>query len=262
MGLKLKLSGSGYLALNAVRVLNIIALLACIAASISMLVKTFIINGYFFFDSVSHVVTILMSAFLIISELPFFKSYFQNNWPLLSVQSGFVTLGVFMIIDGVMVLGNLNSNDENESTLGSSFFQIIVSGGIIAFVMGILNIVASYVFRDRKMGVTARMIRQYGATAAVKVANDVNYHKSINAGRVTRSSPSVRTVVSSAAASTDGLPLYNAPRRAPTVSSRYSQSTAAPEHQQEMMHEVKSSPEMEEPSINQHPAFQHAVDFV
>ncbi|MCJ1324471.1 hypothetical protein MMC10_001133 [Thelotrema lepadinum] len=233
MGLKTKIFGSGYVVLNVIRGLNIVSLLACVAAAVSMLIKTFIINNYFFFDSIGHVVTILMSGFLIISELPFsfLKNYFQKNWPLLSTQSGFVTLGIFMMIDGVMVLGNLNSSDANSKSLGSSFFQVIEAGGIIAFITGIFNIIASYIFRDRKVGVTARMVRASGATAAQKIANDVYYQNSVGTPALPRSQPSVRTVVSSTNGDHDHLPFYNrnsaAPNRMPSVSSLYSQSTRA-----------------------------------
>ena len=49
--------GFGCTILNVFRVMNIIALISVIAASLVMLVKTFVVSKFFFFDAVSHLVT-------------------------------------------------------------------------------------------------------------------------------------------------------------------------------------------------------------
>lgn len=59
---KRSLAGPGYIILNTIRVLNIIGLIAVIAASSVMLVKTFVVSKFFFFDAVSHVVTAILSS--------------------------------------------------------------------------------------------------------------------------------------------------------------------------------------------------------
>ena len=56
------LAGAGYVVLNVIRGLNIIALLAVIAASSVMLVKTFIVSKFFFFDAAEHVIRIIISG--------------------------------------------------------------------------------------------------------------------------------------------------------------------------------------------------------
>lgn len=56
-----RLAGAGYVVLNVLRVLNIIGLMAVVAASIVMLVKTFIVSKFFFFDGVSHVITAVLA---------------------------------------------------------------------------------------------------------------------------------------------------------------------------------------------------------
>lgn len=167
-------------------------------------------SRFFFFDAASHVITSitgskpdhnlprivarssadLIVVFLIISEFPIFRSYFIRNWPLLSPNSGFVTLGVAMIILGVSVLGNLNKEATSQESLGLAFWRIVISSGIVVIVLGFINIIGvsrhhqslfakaipitdsypqSYVFRDTKTGVTARMVRSYGAVAPQKV---------------------------------------------------------------------------------------------
>ena len=55
-------AGAGYVVLNVIRVLNIISLLAVIAASSVMLVKTFIVSKFFFFDGCEHAVLIVISS--------------------------------------------------------------------------------------------------------------------------------------------------------------------------------------------------------
>lgn len=56
------LAGPGYVILNILRVVNIIALLDIIAASVVMIVKIKLNNAFFFFESVSHVVTASVSS--------------------------------------------------------------------------------------------------------------------------------------------------------------------------------------------------------
>ena len=60
--IKRSLAGPGYIILNTIRVMNIISLVAIIAASSVMLVKTFVVSKFFFFDAVSHVITALLSS--------------------------------------------------------------------------------------------------------------------------------------------------------------------------------------------------------
>lgn len=59
---KKSLAGPGYVILNTIRVMNIISLLAVVTASVVMLVKTFIVSQFFFFDACSHIVTASLSS--------------------------------------------------------------------------------------------------------------------------------------------------------------------------------------------------------
>ncbi|KAL9038913.1 MAG: hypothetical protein Q9180_002842 [Flavoplaca navasiana] len=165
---KKPLAGPGYIILNVIRAMNIIGLLAVIVASFSMLVKTFIVSKFFFFDAVSHVITAALSMFLILTETPLFRNYILHSWPLLSPSHGFVTLGILMTIVGVSILGNLNKEATSQKSLGVSYWRIVISSGILVVILGVTNIFASYIFRQRKLGVTARQVRAYGAVAAQK----------------------------------------------------------------------------------------------
>ena len=70
MGIFKTLAGPGYLILNVIRVMNIVSLLAVIAASSVMLVKTFVVSKFFFFDGVTHVVEAWVSSKYLFRPIP------------------------------------------------------------------------------------------------------------------------------------------------------------------------------------------------
>ena len=129
--------------------------------------------------------------FLITSELPVFKGYFARNWPLLSPSRGFVTLAIAMIVIGIQVMGNLNKSAGSQEELGMPFWRIVIGSGILIFILGWINLLAvsrfntllfrhvltqlqSFIFRDRKQGITARMVRAHGAVAVHKTPMSVS----------------------------------------------------------------------------------------
>ncbi|KAH7058593.1 hypothetical protein B0J12DRAFT_567252 [Macrophomina phaseolina] len=159
------LAGPAYLILNVIRALNIIGLLLVATASFLMLIKTIVVSRFFFFDGCSHVITACISLFLVASEACLFRTYFRRNWPLLSPEHGFVTLGLAMVLLGVNTLGNLNKDATSADHLGVPFWSVVISSGVIILVLGFVNIVASFVFRDTGLRITARNVRSSGAVA-------------------------------------------------------------------------------------------------
>ena len=109
---------------------------------------------------------------MIITETPLFKAYFSRNWPLFSPQSGFVMLGVAQLLLGNGILANLNKTNASQENLGMAFWRLIIGSGIIIFVMGLINILASFVFRDTTLQLTARQVRSNGAVAGHKLEVD------------------------------------------------------------------------------------------
>ena len=97
-----------------------------------------------------------------------FRRYIANNWPLFCPSSGFITLGVTMIFLGVSVLGNLNKSATSEQSLGTTIWQLVIASGIVVSIMGVINICANYMFREKSMDVTARQVRAHGSTAPQK----------------------------------------------------------------------------------------------
>ncbi|OJK02559.1 hypothetical protein ASPACDRAFT_51082 [Aspergillus aculeatus ATCC 16872] len=172
------LAGPGYVILNAIRVINIIVFLDITAASAVMLVKISLLTSFFFFEAVSRVATAGVSIFLIISELPILRGYFDRNWPLLGQESGFITLAIAMLVLGVGVLGDLNTKATSQESLGMPFWRLVLSAGILSMIMSVVNVAASFVFSDRDIGVSARHVRLYGAVAPQKVVSRAGSQRS------------------------------------------------------------------------------------
>ncbi|MCJ1279730.1 hypothetical protein MMC21_007554 [Puttea exsequens] len=184
---KRDLNGSGYIVLNIIRGINIIALLSIVAASFVMLVRTFVVSKFFFFDGVSHVITGFLALALIITEVGLFRRYLSNNWPLLSINSGFITLAILMIILSISILGNLNKTATSRKALGSTFWQLTIAAGVLGGIIGVINIFANYLFRDKARGLTARQVRAYGSTAPQKAMSPELGYGSQQGAYVTRS---------------------------------------------------------------------------
>lgn len=165
---KANVAGAGYIVLGTVRVMNIISLLTVIGGSGVLLVKTFAISGFSFFAALSHVLRILVTLFLIITELNLFKPYFSRNWPLFSPRHGFVMLGLAQLFLGITVFSDLSRREARPAKLTMPFWRLTLAAGILMVVMAFINILCSYVFRDSRAGVTARMVRAHGAAAASK----------------------------------------------------------------------------------------------
>ncbi|RDI85311.1 hypothetical protein Vi05172_g4693 [Venturia inaequalis] len=160
-----RLAGPGFIILNMLRAMNIIALLLVIAASMIMVIKTFTASKFFFFDGATHCLTAISSMFLVISECAIFKSWFRTNWPVLSNSHGFNFLGLAMSVLGINILGNLNKEATSQKSIGLPFWRVVIASGIIIFTLGWINILASIIFCDRRLGVTARQIRSKGLVA-------------------------------------------------------------------------------------------------
>lgn len=155
-----KYTRAGYLTLNAIRVLNIISLLLVVVASWIMLVlivKTSSVGAgfvpiarcpankqlqFFFFDAVSHFITSSVGLFLVVSEVSLFRAYFAKHWPMLSPESGFVFLGMTMMVLGCNILGNLNKDATSVENLGLPVWRLVISSGVLTTLMGFFNIVA------------------------------------------------------------------------------------------------------------------------
>ena len=87
-------------------------------------------------------------------------------------------LGVAQILLGNGVLANLNKQNASQESLGMAFWRLIIASGIVIFVMGFVNILASFIFRDTAMSLTARQVRSNGATAGHKLEVESSYGSS------------------------------------------------------------------------------------
>lgn len=99
-------------------------------------------HQFFFFEAVTHVVVASLAVFLIISEVGIFSGYFMRNWPLLSLEHGFVGLASTMAILGMHVLACLNKSSNSKEHLGMAFWRVVIMAGILNLILGVLNLIA------------------------------------------------------------------------------------------------------------------------
>ncbi|KAI5276358.1 hypothetical protein E4T47_00662 [Aureobasidium subglaciale] len=224
------LAGSGYVILNVLKGMNITGLLAIIAASVLMLIKTTTDSSFFFFDAVTHVVVVSVAIFLIVSEIGIFSGYFARNWPLLSLEHGFVGLASAMVVLGMHVLACLNKPSNSKEHLGMAFWRVVIMAGILNLILGVFNLIASFAFRNSALGITARQVRAQGAEAAdlAAIQRTASTAKSMSS-RITADSSLKQFRTSTKEEYT--LPSYHSPspepqqQRAPVSPSLYSRAT-------------------------------------
>lgn len=136
---------------------------------------------------------------MIISELPILQGYFDDHWPMFGQESSFYSLGGIMMILGVATLGNLNTKAMTQEAIGMNFWQIIVSAGVLAMIISVVNVLAvstdikplirpmlthfsrqSYIFSDPETGVSARQVRVDGAVAPQKAMSRSSSHRTLH----------------------------------------------------------------------------------
>lgn len=160
--------GIGMIVLQILRGMTIIGLGAGIAGSVVLIAKVDTGKAYWFFDAVSSTFTVLFSIFFIITEVPMLKMmkrWIRNNWPTFSDMHGLVWLGIATIMIGCTILGKLTQPYASQKEMGMAMWQLVLAGGILNFVNGGLNILASIVFWDRKNNINARDVRAHGSLA-------------------------------------------------------------------------------------------------
>ncbi|KAI5201585.1 hypothetical protein E4T39_05073 [Aureobasidium subglaciale] len=227
------LAGSGYIVLNVLKGMTITGLLAIIAASVLMLIKTTTDSSFFFFDAVIHVVVAFVAISLIVSEIGIFSGYFARNWPLLSLEHGFVGLASAMVVLSMHVLACLNKPSNSKEHLGMAFWRVVIMAGILNLILGVFNLIASFAFRNNALGITARQVRARGAEAA-----DLAVIQRSNTSASAAKSMSSRTTADSSlkqfrtsAKEEYTLPSYHSPspepqqQRVPVSPSLYSRAT-------------------------------------
>ncbi|KAI1397794.1 hypothetical protein F4819DRAFT_64798 [Hypoxylon fuscum] len=174
MGVKTgsRFQGSAFIVLQVIRCCNVAALLAVILVSGIMMYFAKMPNGFQFFNDISLAFVIAVAGLLLYTELPlkYGKQVIGKNWPAFSDSRGFTWLGIAMVLMGCHLLGALSNNTYNNKDVPFQVWQAIMGSGIIAIAFGITNIIASLIFSNKANGVSAREVRNDGATT-----RDVNF---------------------------------------------------------------------------------------
>ncbi|KAL2203543.1 hypothetical protein CC79DRAFT_1336256 [Sarocladium strictum] len=187
MGLESLVSnGVGMVVLQGTRAFSIIALTTAIVACWVLIVKINTDRTFFFFDAASLLFTSTVSLFLTISELPFVRGYFNEIWPVLGDGHGLTWFGLANVIIGCNLLGKLNLPANDASKIGLPWWRLVLAGGILTIVMGILNIIFSFIWGDNKSGITARDVRANGSLA--NADQQLPYTKTFHSKQSTHSS--------------------------------------------------------------------------
>jgi hypothetical protein len=173
-------------------------------------------------------------------------------------------LGAAMLLLGNNVLGNLNKQATSQKSLGLAFWRIVIAAGIVVIIMGTINLFAvsialsldkqsfptkmyqSYIFRDTKIGLTARQVRSHGAVAEHKV--DVERKSSLKAFQLGRrdSLPSYYSRSTTSKSET-----AQTPRSRPAISSPIN-NISSPVHSDK--DQFAATPEITVPNLAHHPA--------
>lgn len=68
-----------------------------------------------------------------------------------------------MAVLGLNMLGNMNKEATSQKSLGLPFWRLLIASGILSIVIGVFNIISSFVFCDKARYITARRVRSKGA---------------------------------------------------------------------------------------------------
>ena len=177
----------GFYFLNFFRAVNVAALFCNMAGTWAMIVMTGMTNNFYFFDAASHFAFFCVNLFVVLSEMQFWrlKALFNQNWPVFGEHHGFTWLGFILVAFGCHMLGNLNKPQFAEKTLGNRIWGLVFAAGVLSLIAGCLSIIGSYVWQDRKAGITARMVRADGEMAG-RATNDPTYYSASTRSDSTR----------------------------------------------------------------------------
>ncbi|KAI1171661.1 hypothetical protein F4777DRAFT_564757 [Nemania sp. FL0916] len=175
--------GHAYIVLQVIRFCNVAVLLAVMVASVLMLIYAKLPNGYQFFADVVHAAVFFFAALLIFTEIGLWddgQKFVAAAWPMLGSDRGFSGLGLIMLLIGCHLLGGLSNDTYTKDSVPSQISQVIIGAGIITIAFGFTNILASLLFRNKK--IRAREVRRAGATTQDVTFND-NYDSRSNSIR-------------------------------------------------------------------------------
>jgi len=156
-----------------------------------------------------------------------------------------------MLILGVSILGNLNKEATSQTSLGPSFWRIVISSGILALIFGALNLFASYIFRNAALGITARQVRAHGAVAGQKSSTTMLHYSPSSSAAGGAGSARRRSFH---LGRSDTLPSYYT-KNSDRAEARQTRNISAPvvgDHSQ--FEKFQGSDEIQRPDLARHPA--------
>ncbi|KAI1633945.1 hypothetical protein F4809DRAFT_652241 [Biscogniauxia mediterranea] len=164
--------GHAYIILQVIRCCNVAVLLAAMVACALMMIFAKMPNGYQFFGDVSLAFVLVVAGVLAYAEVGIGpgQELIAKTWPVLGPHRGFSWLGISIFLIGCHLLGALSDDTYTNDSVPSQVAQVIMGAGIISLAFGVINVLASFAFRNRQSGVRAREIRNNGA-----ITSNVSY---------------------------------------------------------------------------------------
>ncbi|KAI9155390.1 hypothetical protein HJFPF1_07973 [Paramyrothecium foliicola] len=160
--------GVGMVVLQVLRVLSVISLTAAIVSCWLLILKIDKDRSWFPFEGASLFFLSCLPIFLIVSEFPvirFLKNYFERTWPAVGPKAGLGWLGTGMVVVGCNLLGKLNQAAFDSKKMGDPFRQLVMAAGILNLIFGVLNVLCTFIWGDRKSDISAREVRSKGSLA-------------------------------------------------------------------------------------------------
>ncbi|KFA50576.1 hypothetical protein S40293_03076 [Stachybotrys chartarum IBT 40293] len=178
--------GVGMIVLQILRAFTVIGLCAAVASCWVLMLHLDQARSWFPFEGASIFFLSLLCLGLIISEFPtvnLVKSYIREYFAILGPESGLGWLGSCLVVIGCNLLGKLNQAAFDTRRIGDSYRQLILATGILNLIFGVFNVICTFVWSNRKEGVTARGVRSMGSLAGspsgpLPKFNDISSYKS------------------------------------------------------------------------------------
>jgi hypothetical protein len=188
--------GVGMIFLQVLRACTVISLCMAIVACWILMLHLGQGHPWFVFEGASLFFLSVFAMGLVLTEFPMInkvRNFLHNNFGMLGPDSGLGWLGTCLVIIGCNILGKLNQPAFQAKKIGGPFSDLTLASGILIIIFGVANVISTFLWSDRKEGITARHVRTMGSLAAGSQAgsslpkfNDKSSYKSSAASSTAR----------------------------------------------------------------------------
>jgi len=150
--------GAAFVLLNLLRGISVVSLVLVMVTSLIIVVKNFLLFGFFFFLVLNHIFLFLEASLLIAAESEMVSGIFAANLPLLGPDRSSAVLGLLQLIMASNVLSDLVTYPKTVP-LSAQIAKLLLATAIIVGISGGLNFFIAALY-----GSNAKAVRRDGAT--------------------------------------------------------------------------------------------------